>query len=152
MGFETYYRNATKVCERLGTWVLYEVRDARNLDHLIGYLLYVVEDLERLRQQARGKKERNRYVQLIGFWRRAIRWVSSLDRQEYAQLADRLIDAIESHPEHRKLPYYVSDSGHRTLTEMDGPPRRVGRPRTRPAAERRVKDCNHCGGLGRVAP
>ena len=151
MGFETYYRSAIKVCQRLGTWVLYEVRDARDLDQLVGYLAHSVDDLERLKQRTSDKKKRARYSQLIGFWRRAVSWVSSLDREKYALLAERIIEHLEQHPEHRKLPYYVTNSGHRSLTNRDKAPRPAGRPRTRPAAEKRVRECPDCGGLGHVA-
>ena len=151
MGFESYYRNAIKVCERLGTWVLYEIRDARDLDHLVGYLAYAIDDLERLRQRTSDETKRAHYSQLIGFWRRGVRFVSSLDRGSYAVLAERIIDHLSAHPEHKRLPFYVANSGHRSLTTRDKPPRRAGRPRTRPAAEKRVQVCGSCGGLGRVA-
>ena len=150
MGFETYYRNAIKVCERLGTWVLYDVRDARDLQQFVGYLNYAIDDLERLKQRTGDESKRQHFSQLIGFWRRAVRWVSSLDRTQYALLAERIIDHLTEHPEHRRLPYYVANSGHRSLTTKDKPPRRAGRPRTRASAEKRVRDCSKCGGLGFV--
>jgi len=145
--FDRYYREAIKVAERLGTWVLYEVRDARDLDHLVGYLSYTVDDLDALRARATATK-RARYSQLVGFWRRAIRWVSSLDRERYQEIAAKLIEHMERHPEHSKLAYYVKDAGHRTLNANARPQRRAGRPRTRPSAEKRVRECVKCSGLG----
>lgn len=151
MGFEAYYRNAIKVCDRLGTWVLYAVRDARDLDHLIGYLSFSIDDLENLKQRTNDEAKRQQFSQLIGFWRRAVRWVSSLDRERYALLAERMIEHLQEHPEHRRMPYYVANSGHRSLTTKDRPPRRAGRPRTRPSTQKRVSECGKCGGLGFVA-
>ena len=145
--FDRYYREAIKVAERLGTWVLYAVRGASDLDHLIGYMVYTVEDLEVIRRRA-VEDRRLHYSQLVGYWRRAIRWVSSLDRANFHAISERLITELEAHPEHSALPYYVPDTGHRTLTARDRPQRKAGRPRTRPVAERRVSECGRCRGFG----
>lgn len=151
MGFDQIYRSAMKVCERLGTWVLYAVRDARDLEHLIGYMTYTVDDLELAKTRTDSAEKRLHLSKLIGYWRRAVRWVSGLDRENYAVIAERLIEAQEKHPEHRKLPFVVRDSGHRSLTLRDRPPRRAGRPRTRESKPGKLKECPRCNGLGLVA-
>lgn len=157
MGIDHYYRDAIKVSERLGTWVLYAARDARDLDQLVGYMSYTVDDMETMRlqvkvngrqTQAKADQKRARISQLVGFWRRAIRWVSSLDREHYQDVAGKLIEQLEAHPEHRSLRYYIKDTGHRTLTPSDRPPRRAGRPRTRPAKPRPLGECPKCRGVG----
>ena len=74
-----------------------------------------------------------------------------MDPEKYAILAERLIEHLVNHPEHRLLPYYVANSGHRSLTTRDKPPRRAGRPRTTTALPKRMKECRPCGGLGHVA-
>ena len=143
--------NALKVSERMGTWVLYAVRDARDLEHLLGYMTYTVDDIAQERDRARSADKKARNGQLIGIWRRAIRFVSELDRERYGAIAERLIEQIEAHPAHRKIPYYVRDSGHRTMTIADRPPRRAGRPRTRPQVGQNMTDCIQCRGVGFVA-
>ena len=148
MRLDQLYRSAIKVCDRLGTWVLYAVRDARNLDHLIGYMAYTVDDLEGMKARSESADRQAHLSKLIGYWRRAIRWVSALDRVHYAVLAERLLEMMAQHPEHRSLPYVVKNSGHRSLSAHDQPPRRSGRPRTRAGIAATMKPCWACNGLG----
>ena len=150
MRLHQLYRGAIKVCERLGTWVLYAARDARNLEHLIGYMAYTVDDLETLKGRAESESRRAQLSKLIGHWRRAIRWVSGLDRDAYGAIAERLLEMIADHPEHRELPYVAKECGHRSLSVRDRPPRRAGRPRTTPAMGATMKSCQACDGLGFV--
>lgn len=142
------YLNALKVSLQLGTWVLYAVRDARDLDHLIGYMAYTVDDLSVEQTRAKTPDKQKRTQQLIGFWRRAIRFVSELPRDDYAVVAERLINRINEHPENRKMPFCVAFNGHRTLNTASRPPRRAGRPRVRSSEAKPLADCVTCLGLG----
>jgi len=148
MRLHQLYRGAIKVCERLGTWVLYATRDARDLEHLIGYMAYTVDDLETLKGRAESPFRKAQLSKMIGHWRRAIRWVSGLDRSAYGAVAERLLEMVAAHPEHSTIPYVAKVSGHRSLSARDRPPRRAGRPRTTPAMGATMKPCHACDGLG----
>lgn len=155
MSFDTQLRQGIKVAERLGTWVLYAVRDARNLDHLIGYLIYKIDDFERRRQRKRADAVRAHHSKRISHWRRAVRWVGGLDPTLYAVTAERILDHVEKHPSYRRLPYVAASEvepgkvGGKAKT-MARPTRRAGRPRTRAHAPRAWKICSDCGGIGAV--
>jgi len=151
--FDAQIQAATKVCERLGTWVLYAIRDARDLEHFVGYLIYKVDDFDRRKRRSRSATTRAYYSQRIGHWRRAIRWVASLDREFYGALAERIIEYLEAHPRLRSLPYVApgevcpgTKGGRAKLREK--PTRRAGRPRTRAPRESPMEACTHCGGVG----
>lgn len=148
MRLHQLYRGAIKVCERLGTWVLYATRDARDLEHLIGYMAYTVDDLETLKGRTESEARRALLSKQIGHWRRAIRWVSGLDRSTYGAIAERLLEMAADHPEDSTLPYVAKDSGHRSLSVRDRPPSRAGRPRTTPVMGAAMKLCQSCDGLG----
>jgi len=144
--FELRLLEALKIADRLGTWVLYEARDARTIDYLVGHLLYRVDDLDRLRSRTKSEDKRRRYAELVGYWRRAARWVASLDRQHGAEMVDRILHHMEENPKYRAIPYVVANSGHPTLRSSDVAPRRVGRPRTRlNVKERPLPRCGDCG-------
>lgn len=145
------YINAVKVSKRLGTWVLYAVRDAKSIDGLIGYMTYTVDDLSTLGERTKNAKKRAQLKALVGAWRRAIRFVSTLDRERYAVIAERLIDRLSEHPEYRRIPYYVANTGHRTLTATDKAPLRAGCPRTPPQEGQAMADCSRCHGIGFIA-
>lgn len=143
-------RAAIKVCGRLGTWVLYEVRDAEDLDELIGYLRYCVEDLQRHQQRASDIRRRDRLGDLVGFWRRAIRWVSSLDPEHASAIATRVLAEIETNPTYRDLVYVAPDCGHPSLRTKDKAPRPSRRPKAKRAKAKPMQPCGACRGLGLV--
>lgn len=150
MLIEEQYAEALRVAERLGTWVLYFVRDATSLEKAVGYLAYTAEDLERLRDRAGDERRRASLGTAAANWRRATRWVAGLDDEQYAELAERFLERIDAHPHHRELPYVQAGSWHRALAQSDEPPRRAGRPRVRPVQPTTAAECGQCGGLGFV--
>lgn len=161
MSFDDQVRQAIKVAERLGTWVLYAVRDARDIKLLVGYMAYKIDDFERRKQRKRSIDVRAYYSKRISHWRRALRWVGSLDADRYGVTAERIIEILEKHPEHRKLPYVAEAETAEPGTSgkvaerirakrAAKPTRRAGRPRTRPQAEKAWQSCRECGGVGVV--
>lgn len=160
MQFDDQLRQAIKIAERLGTWVIYAVRDARDLQHLVGYLSYRIDDFDRRKCRKTTTAGRAYFSQRISHWRRAVRWVASLDPERYGVIAERIIERIEAHPEHRDLPY-VSDAEVEKHTPPGAvqtrraklsarPTRRAGRPRTRSALPKSWHTCGECGGIGTV--
>jgi len=144
--FESRLLEALKIAARLGTWVLYEARDARSLEMLVGMLLYRVDDFERLRGRTKNEERRRRYSELVGYWRRAARWVSSLDKEKGPDVVDQILIHIENNPALRSTPYVAADIGHPSLNTRDKAPRRAGRPRTRLVVKERViPRCDDCG-------
>jgi len=111
--FTTYAR---QVCEQLGTWVLFEIRDAPDLLELAGFLRYTAHELEAIEPS------------LVNAWRRA----ASLAMLAADVESD--VDAVAHELADDGIPYVVKGCGHRSLRPGDDPPRRAGRPR---ASERR---------------
>lgn len=143
--FEHHLREALKLSERLGTWVLYEAREARSRDLFLGFLLYRVDDLRRMRGRAKGD-EAKRLSELLGHWRRAARWIASLDSERWRDLVEAIVDRVEANPRFAEMPYVVARSGHPSLRVGDKPPRRVGRPRTTlNVHETPFPKCEDCG-------
>lgn len=144
--FERRLLDALKIADKLGTWVLYEARDAMSRDYLVGHLLYRVDDIERLRARTKSEAKRKRYTELVGYWRRAARWVASLDHERRPEIVSTILSYIEAHPKHSELPYVQPNSGHPTLRSDDKRPRKAGRPRTRlPLHESSLPRCEDCG-------
>lgn len=138
--------DAIKIAERLGTWVIYEVRDAKNLDYLIGWMLYRIDDIERMRGRSNATHMKAHYSEQIGYWRRAVRWVLQLDRAAAGKIAEALIERIESNPRYQQIPYVAPGCEHPSLRPHDKPPRRAGRPRTTVLTqERELPRCEDCG-------
>lgn len=150
MSFESTYLEGIKVAERLGTWVFYAARDASSHDHLIGYMLYTVDDLTRLRKRSESENRRQLYARLIGDWRRAIRWVQALHPETRVDLVGSIIQRAAEHPTYANIPYCTVENGHRSLMSQDQPQRRAGRPRVRDVSPQRGITCEACAGLGYV--
>lgn len=150
MLIEEQYAEALRVAERLGTWVLYLVRDATSLEKAVGYLAYTAEDLEALRDRTTDDARRKSLATAAASWRRATRWAQGLDPEQAPTLAERFLERIEAHPHHRELPFVAAGSWHRALQQRDEPPRRAGRPRVRPVQPTTAAECGKCGGLGFV--
>lgn len=150
MLIEEQYIEALRVAERLGTWVLYMVRDTTSMEKVVGYLAYTAEDLEHMRDRTESPVRRALLTTAIASWRRATRWAQGLDPAQASTLAERFIDRIEAHAVHCKLPYVVPGAQHRSLQRGDEPPRRAGRPRVWPVQPASAGECGKCGGLGFV--
>lgn len=141
-----------KVAERIGTWLIHRVAEEEVLAHLIGYVRFKIEDFERRCDRTRNRKRLDYYRRRIGHWRRALRWLGSIDPEHSQELGRRVVRAIEQHQEWRKLPLVAPD-------EVDPAPakpsqklrdtrrKRAQRYRSRPV---RSRLCDRCNGLGYV--
>lgn len=146
-------REAEAISERLGTWVLYEVKAADDLEHLVGFMVYVTHGLAAQRDRARNDSVKRGLVDALTNWRRATRWVSMLDRSRYREIAGRFLDRLEVDRRLRRLPalpYYVGGQRHPWLTVSDRPPRGPGRPKTRLTEPLPRAECSMCRGQGFV--
>lgn len=148
-------QEARRVASTMGTWVIHEAARAENHEELIGFVRYCAQGLEKLYVQAKaeeaeahGAKSKaeasKRTMQIrtwIGEWRRATRWLMSLDAEQARAVAEAVLRQLEGEA------YYVP-CGHPYLREDSTPPRRsVGRPRVRALASK-YRECGECGGFG----
>lgn len=162
--YQKVFSEALIVCQQLGTWFLYQIRDANNLEHFRGYLLYRGEDFKRRRAvemdrlQDSENVSDNPVVRLLADraarYARACRFVTRLDVDTYSNVAARIIADLEKHPDYKNLPY-VSELEKRTDQSKDykdkyKPKRNTGRPSTRKLRKINFKPCPECKGQGMI--
>lgn len=139
--FATCVHEARRVVARMGTWLLYDVRNAEDLSELVGFLRYTSQGLDvRLRHARANPKRRTQVRGWVASWRRAARWVMGLDPEQASAIAAAVLRQAEA------VPFYVP-CGHPWLTVRDEPPRPPGRPRVR-ATAKKYPECRACHGLG----
>lgn len=156
MSFATTVQEARRVVSTMGTWVVHEAARAESHAELVGFVRYVGEGLERQQARAlemagsvRGKQAKAKAAARvavlrtwIGAWRRATRWLLSLDPGQARGVAEAVLRQMEG------APYYVP-CGHPFLAEGDEPQKRPGRARVRALATM-YRECSACGGFGWV--
>ena len=139
--YDSVLKAATQISKLLGTWVIYETRDAVNIEHLAGYLRYKVADFNRRRERTKRDSRRGYYTWRITSWRAAIRWVESLDEQTFSATAKQILSDFEKDEKLRALPFLAeteaadpkrTEGGARAKLSQQ-PRRRPGRP-SRPEA------------------
>jgi hypothetical protein len=149
-------QEARRVAGTMGTWVMHEAARAESHEELVGFVRYCSEGLERqhARARAEAKTAKGKVARAeadarslllrtwIGAWRRATRWLLSLDPGQARGVAEAVVRQVED------LPYYVA-CGHPYLTEEDTAPRVPGRPRVRALATV-FRQCSACDGFGWV--
>lgn len=146
------YAEAIATARKMGSWVLYEIRDAKNIDHFAGYLAYSIEDMRIEMTRSTSPAAKRRISTSMGSWRRALSFVASMPRdvKQARKMANVLIAEIEYAPQYAQIPYYVKHSGHRTLSHAEGP----GRPQRRPAINvidgMKYTNCPSCAGMGLI--
>lgn len=153
-----HVRQSRRVSKKLGTWVLYAIVEADNLEHFIGYIAYRIADFTRRRQRYATTSPRRVYLnKRIGNWSRTAQWVRTLDPDTAQDLAKRLILDLDTE---REAYDYVSefecsdprkdkDQPHRRKMEWRPGLGRRAMPWTKPPAK--LPLCSHCEGMGTVA-
>lgn len=150
---------AVVVAQRLGVWVLHDIKNAENVDYLIGYFIYRVEDIRRRQVRAKrsGDAERARFLaDRAAYWSRGCRMIQRLRNGDYKRIATSVIENIEVRPEFANLPYVANTEVETNGLEPEGrrgklaekPPKRAGRPRTRRLKARNFRVCTDCKGIG----
>lgn len=159
--YANLFSEALTVSRRAGTWVLYAIQNAQNIDHLVGYLRYRIDDFRRRERQALEAGHARRKEALAtraAYYARACRLVMRLGRGDYRKIAKRLIRDLKIHPEYKKLPYVAKTEvtgldglgGEGRRWKLDEEPRRPGgRPPTRVRAIK-LKPCEACDGMGLI--
>lgn len=160
--YSTLVRESINVAHRLGMWPLYAIRDAAELEHLIGYMVYRTMDLRRRAKRLKAQLGKNDDLakalsDRAASWARAGRWMMRLRGIDHVAIARRMIADMDAHPEHSQIPYVAAsevtsravDDPVDKLDEI--PPRSNGRP---PAAKRvksaKIQLCSACDGYGFV--
>ena len=149
-------REVQRISTQLGTWVLHGVAEEQELLHFVGYLRYRIADFDRRRQRCAVSGPRRRYLtRRISYWRRALRWVSSLEPQTARPLVDRLLEDLRN----AQVEYpYVSDhecsdprrdKDQRSRRKEEWKPG-VGRPRGETSRRPPLSLCGICRGMGTV--
>lgn len=151
-------REAVVVSEKVGTWVLYRVRDAKNLEHVVGYMMGRIEDFDRRRDRAQTASRKRHLAERVAAWSRALRLIQRIKRGPYARLCARLIQDFDRDPTYSGL-RYVSDhevekvekraKEERRVGKLKAKPRRSsGRPRVTEVSSLDFKPCGECEGAG----
>lgn len=147
------FREALAVSKRVGTWVLYLLRDEPRFEHLVGYLIYRIADFDRRRQRA--VPERRRYFSdRIAYWQRAIQLAQRLGRNHEVRrsIAARIIADLDRDPVYRAIPYVAAhehDPDHVDDSKLHEQPRRgCGAPRIHDIGPLGFAPCETCNGRG----
>lgn len=149
-------REVQRISMQLGTWVLHGVAEERELSHFVGYLRYRIADFNRRRERCAVSGDRRRYLtRRISYWRRALRWVSSLEPQTARQLVTRLLEDLRN--AHEEYPYVSEHECSDPRHDKDQRSRKnerwkpgVGRPRAETSRRPPTSLCGHCRGMGTV--
>lgn len=144
------YREAKKIVDRLGSWVLHSVRDAEDLDRFIGFLVYVADGMAIQRERLQAPK-RLALTDTMTAWRRAARWAEGLDRVHYRGVAQSVLERLEHEARHHGAPlvYVKPDIRHPWLVTRDRPSTHPRLPRAKARVEPR-QECPRCGGHGYI--
>lgn len=144
-------RDAIRVARRVGAWVVYELAEAEDVRLLLGYLRGKIADFERRRKSPGVTDERLRYYrQRVGQWRRAARWVASLDPEHASEIGARVRKILE---DMGSVPY-VAESEAKDPGPFNPADKLRQAPRARGCyrgGRRIVKDrrpCPTCHGIG----
>jgi len=155
MSFPAHVMEARRIVGRMGTWPLYAVRDAQDLTEFVGFLRYTTDghqtEIARLsatlakkgmpKTERRHAEDRKALLRKwVASWRRATRWVLSLEQEQAAEVAEAALRQVSSEP------YYVP-CGHPHLTVAETGPRPPSRPPVR-TNKRSYAECTACSGLG----
>jgi GNAT superfamily N-acetyltransferase len=146
----TLYREAKRIVDRLGSWVLHAVRDAEDLDRFVGFLVYVADGMA-VQRERHEEAKRLAFTETMTAWRRAARWVDALDRQHHQGIAVRLLERLEEEARHHggDLAYVKTGIHHPWLVAKDRPVTRSRSLLAKARVEPR-QECPRCGGHGYV--
>lgn len=147
------FREALAVVRRVGTWVLYDLKDESNVDYIVGYLRYRTLDFSRRRKRAEGDRAKSHYKERISYYKRAIHLAQRMGQDQHQELAERIIADFQRDPEFRELPYVspleVAPGRPKTCGKLsETPRRRPGKPRAVPLTPLDYKACEDCKGEG----
>ena len=158
--YGSIFSEAIFVSERVGTWVIHELRDVENIEHLIGYMMFKIDDQKRRKAAARARSDIG-CMRALGrrgsSWSRACRWVQRSRGSDYSAIASRILHDFSMHAEHSMLPFVspadaIVDKGHKTASKLKymAEDRTCGRPRARKLRTVDFKPCKACSGIGMV--
>lgn len=146
-------REALAVSRRIGTWVIYEISQEANIDHVIGYLRGRCGDFKRRWKQGKTPEIRQYFKERISYWKRAIYLAQRMGQHQHKMLARRIIADIELDLEYRKIPYVAltevsPDRDEDAAKLASEPARRSGKPRLTPLKPADFRACERCKGAG----
>ena len=155
--YQLLLRESLPVAERLGSWFFYRLRDTKEIEHVIGYMLGRIEDFERRRAHACSAERKQHLGDRIAAWQRGIGLIQRIRGGDYKKLCDRLIWDFSRDPAYRHISYVspreVEPGGrneHRRgkLSMGARRKRKNGRPRKPPAVPLVYTPCAECDGAG----
>lgn len=149
-------REVQRIAAQLGTWVLHGVAEEEELLYFVGYLRYRIADFNRRRNRCAVDGARRRYLtRRISYWRRALRWVTSLEPETARHLVDRLLEDLRTARDEYAYvaEHECSDPRHdrdqRSRKSEQWKPG-VGRPRAEVSRRAKRSLCGNCRGMGTV--
>ena len=151
--YRLFLREATVVAEKVGIWVFYKLRDTKNIEHEIGYMMGRVDDFERRKIRSRKDSRRLFLKDRMSAWNRALRMIQKVKGAPYRELCARLISDWERDPHYKHLKYVSaheveSDEEDRAGKLKAKPKRANGRPRRYTVRPVDFRTCEQCKGGG----
>lgn len=145
---------AIVVAEKCGTWVFHRLKDEKNVEHMIGYMIGRTDDFERRKSKMRAEGTRRHLSDRMSSWSRALRFIHGVKNSAYSELCKRLLADFDRDPSYSHLRYVSQnevdsniDVSRRTKLTAK-PPRANGRPRSYVVQQTDFKPCGRCKGAG----